>query len=309
MEGQQPILVTGAHRTGTTWVGKMLTVNRQTAYISEPLNVLHRPGVLRVPVSYWYTYITRENEVEFLPGFLDTLSMRYRFDKELRALRSGKDFLRMGRDVSNFTRGRLLHRCPLLKDPFAVFSSAWFQRRLNCQVVITVRHPAAFASSLKKLDWPFDFSHLIAQPLLMRDWLEPFRSRIESAAATPPDTIYGASLLWCLIYDVVARLQQDYPSFILVRQEDFAIDPLNQFRGLYGKLGLSFTPKVEAAILKASSVENPTELSKGATHSVRLDSRASLENWKRRLSVDEIYLIREQTEELSNHFYPDFQWE
>ena len=39
-----PILVTGAHRTGTTWVGKMLSANSQTAYMSEPLNVLHRPG-------------------------------------------------------------------------------------------------------------------------------------------------------------------------------------------------------------------------------------------------------------------------
>ena len=39
-----PILVTGAHRSGTTWVGKMLAADADTGYISEPLNVLHRPG-------------------------------------------------------------------------------------------------------------------------------------------------------------------------------------------------------------------------------------------------------------------------
>ncbi len=31
-----PILVTGTHRSGTTWVGKMLAAGPSTAYISEP---------------------------------------------------------------------------------------------------------------------------------------------------------------------------------------------------------------------------------------------------------------------------------
>ena len=56
-----PILVSGAHRTGTTWVGKMLAATPATAYISEPLNVLHRPGVFEVKTTRWYTYICPEN--------------------------------------------------------------------------------------------------------------------------------------------------------------------------------------------------------------------------------------------------------
>ena len=53
----RPILVTGAHRTGTTWVGRLLAAAPAVAYISEPLNVLHRPGVFRAKVANWYTYI------------------------------------------------------------------------------------------------------------------------------------------------------------------------------------------------------------------------------------------------------------
>jgi LPS sulfotransferase NodH len=56
-----PILVTGTHRSGTTWVGKMLAADACTAYISEPLNVLHRPGVFRPKVKYWYQYICEDN--------------------------------------------------------------------------------------------------------------------------------------------------------------------------------------------------------------------------------------------------------
>ncbi|MEJ2758147.1 MAG: glycosyltransferase family 2 protein [Anaerolineales bacterium] len=57
-----PILVTGVHRSSTTWVGKMLTANKQYVYISEPLNVLHRRGIMRQPVDHWYTYINQANE-------------------------------------------------------------------------------------------------------------------------------------------------------------------------------------------------------------------------------------------------------
>ena len=56
---KKPILVTGAHRSGTTWVGKMIVASQDVAYISEPLNVWHRRGVLKTPTQYWYTYIQK----------------------------------------------------------------------------------------------------------------------------------------------------------------------------------------------------------------------------------------------------------
>ena len=63
-----PILVTGAHRSGTTWVGKILAADpRQAGYISEPLNVLHRPGVMRTPVHRWYTSLTEDVASQFYP--------------------------------------------------------------------------------------------------------------------------------------------------------------------------------------------------------------------------------------------------
>src|SRR5271169_2652541 len=97
-----PILVTGAHRTGTTWVGKMLSANSQTGYISEPLNVLHRPGILRAGIQYWYTYVSEKNEDAYLPAFNQLLGFRYHLFDEIRSLHSTKDFFRMGRDLGIF---------------------------------------------------------------------------------------------------------------------------------------------------------------------------------------------------------------
>jgi len=306
VNAQAPILVTGAHRTGTTWVGKMLAASHQVAYISEPLNVWHRPGVLSAPVSRWYTLINEENEDTYLPAFREMLAFRYGLWRELRSLRSGKDFLRMGRDFSIFLRGRFLRQRPLLKDPFAVFSAPWFAKRLGCRVVVTVRHPAGFASSLKRLDWSFDFGDLLDQPLLMEKWLDVDRAEME--ALQREDVIGQAALLWRMIYRVAARMIKLHPSFIVARHEDLSLDPVPGYRDLYAALDLDFTPEAEQAILNASGAGNPIELSENNIHAVKLDSRANLDNWKKRLSTEEITRVRKMTGRVANLFYSDEEW-
>ncbi len=303
---EHPILVTGAHRTGTTWVGKMLAADEEVAYISEPLNVLHRPGVFCAPVKYWYTYINKENEAEYLPAFNELFDFDYHLWSEIRAIRSRKDFLRMGRDFHTFYIGNLHGQRALLKDPFAVFSMPWFAEKLNCQIVVTVRHPAAFASSLKRLGWNFDFNDLLNQPLLMREHLEPYRKQMQSIAAD--DVIGQAALLWMMIYRVVHADRERIPSIQVARHEDLSLDPIAGYRKLYAELNLNFSPQVEQTILNSSSSENPTELSKNKTHSVKLDSRANMDNWKKRLSSDEINRIRKITEEVAHLYYPEVNW-
>jgi hypothetical protein len=301
-----PILVTGTHRSGTTWVGKMLAADAMTAYISEPLNVLHRPGVFHARVSYWYQYVCNDNESQFLPAFQELLEFDYHLWDEIRSLRSRRDFLRMGRDFLIFYNGLMRGQRPLLKDPFAVFSAPWFAKRLNCRVVITVRHPAAFVSSLKRLNWPFDFQDLLAQPLLMRDHLEPFRADMESIK--PEDVIGQAALLWKLIYRSVQANRERHPEFLVVRHEDLSRDPVSGYRALYEALDLEFTPRVEKMILNSSSSENPRESSRKKVHAIKLDSRASVDNWKKRLTAEEIRRVREMTEKVSTLYYSDAEW-
>lgn len=301
-----PILVTGSHRSGTTWVGRMLAADADTAYISEPLNVLHRPGVYRVPVKHWYTYITEENEAEYLPAFHELLDFQYHLLLEIKSLRSVKDFLRMGRDFRIFFNGSMHGQRALIKDPFAVFSTPWFAKRLNCQVVITARHPGGFVGSLKRLGWNFDFDNFLNQPLFMRDHLEADRVAMESM---PKDDIIGqAALLWKIIYRFVHSTKESFPQFQVVRHEDLSLDPMGGYQALYKNLGLSFTEHVKDIIQNSSSSENPTKLAKNKTHSVKLDSRANLDNWKKILSPEEISRVRKLTEGVSESFYSDEEW-
>jgi hypothetical protein len=285
----------------------MLAAGGEAAYISEPLNVWHRPGVMRTSVENWYTYICSENERTYLPALQETLSYQYHTWDEIKSLRSGKDLLRMGRDWSNFVKGRISKQRPLIKDPFAAFSVLWFAERLQSQVVITVRHPAALASSLKRLNWSFDFQDLLKQPLLMRDWLEPYRDEMNIMQAN--DVIGQSSLLWRMIYQVVDTCQKNRPDIQVVRHESLSLEPVVGFQALYANLGLQFTSKAKEAILKSSSSDNPKEISKNSVHSVKLDSRASLYNWKHRLTSEEIIRIRQLTEDVSAIYYPEDDWE
>jgi hypothetical protein len=270
------------------------------------LNVLHRPGVFAAPVQHWYTYITSENESQYLPAFHQLLEYDYHLGAELRSLRSRKDFLRMVRDFHSFFVGNMHAERPLLKDPFAVFSCPWFSDRLHCQVVITVRHPAGFASSLKRLGWSFDFQNLLGQPLLMRDHLEPERSAMEKV--DPGDVVAQAALLWRVIYRVVHAYQLQYPDFRVVRQEDLALDPVAGYRDLYASMGLKFTPRAESIVLGSSSSENPSEPARNKVYSVKLDSRTSIKNWKKRLEPSELARIREITDGVSQFYYSDDTW-
>jgi len=213
----------------------------------------------------------------------------------------------MGRDMSIFARGRIGRRNVLVKDPFAVFSVVWFAQTLGCRIVSTVRHPAAFASGLKRLGWSFDFADLLNQPLLMRDHLQPYRDAMQSASAG--DVVDQAGVLWAAIYGTLRKLRDAVPAIRIVLHEDLAADPVAGFRRLFQDLSLDYTSAAQRAVLDSSRPDNPSELSTRHVHSVRMDSRASLQNWKRRLSAAEVDRVRSLTDGVWQDYYPAASWD
>lgn len=59
-----PILVTGSHASGTTWVGRMLELSGDCRYIQEPLSKLCNPKACAcgLCVRQWFTYLDSKQE-------------------------------------------------------------------------------------------------------------------------------------------------------------------------------------------------------------------------------------------------------
>jgi hypothetical protein len=301
-------------RTATSWVGKMLEASSALVYVNEPLNPQHppgrSPGVLRADVEHAFQYISEDNEHLWLPAYRDTVRLRFHPLAEVRRNHAPYDLLRAVKYTAGFTLGRLRGRRALLDDPYAVFAAPWLQRRVGCQVVVTVRDPVATVSSWRRLGWTPRLAELLAQPALVRDRLARFVPDLQAALAADDDGVGPASLLWRVVYGTVAGYREELPGLEVVRHEDLSADPVPAFRALYGRLGLPFGPGTERAIVAATSAGSGGgamrwSVSGGGvskTAARRLDSRANLGVWRERLSDDEVARIRELTADVAPAF-------
>lgn len=304
----RPILVTGSHRSGTGWVGQMLAASTApaVAYLWEPFSVLHRPGICNVGFPYWFPYVCRENERTYVRAIGDMLAFRYRPLAELRAVRTPRDAARLARDWRRMVRYRRLQARPLMKDPIALFSSEWLCDTFDMDVVLLIRHPAAFVHSLTTRGWSHPFNHFLHQPLLMRDFLAPFEAEIERFAEEPQPIPDQAILLWNILHDAILRYRERRPNWLFLRLEDIAHDPVASFRHLYDALGLGFNQHAADTIISHSNSSNPSEQRDAS--STKRDSRASVSTWKTRLSSEEIARIRVGVEPIASEFYTDADW-
>ena len=303
---QGPILVTGAHRSGTTWVGKMLALAPGTGYAHEPFSPLTDPGLSPAPFDRFYTYVTAENEARYLPGLRRTLAFAYDWRAQLPAVRTVRGAARTARDAAAFARARRRFARPVMKDPIALLSAPWLHERFGMAVVLTVRHPAGFAGSLRRLDWSFRFETFLDDERLLRDRLGPFEAELREQVRSPGDFVAQVALLWRILYTQVDDYRRSFPEWAVVRHEDLSRDPAGGFETLYRGLGLPFTPGVAASILAHSAPAGPVR--HPSAHEVRMDSAATIESWRQRLSPGELDRLHEAVQDVSHRFYDDDEW-
>ena len=307
MSGIRPILVTGSHRSGTTWVGKMLAATPEIGYIHEPFNLTHRPGICTARFPYWFTYITEENEAPYYQPLKQTLDFRFSIAAEIPAIHSLRETGRMVKNYKNFTLYRLRHAAPLMKDPIALFSAEWLAKRFDMNVIVMIRHPAAFTSSIRRLNWTHNFSHFLHQPLLMRDYLAPFEEDLRAFAREEHDILDQGILLWRIIHYLILHYQEKYKEWIFLRHEDASADPLHHFEYLYKRMNLTFSDKVKHVIEEYSNDENPTEATRGHAL-VKRNSKSNIKSWQKKFSEAELTRLREAVEPISQHFYSEADW-
>jgi hypothetical protein len=210
---------------------------------------------------------------------------------------------------SRFFLNRYVYKArPLMKDPIALFSTEWLAKTFNMEVVILIRHPAAFVSSIKRMQWTHDFSNFLDQPLLLRDILAPFEQDIRKHMERENDFVEDAVLLWRMFYYFVLRLKEKHQNFILLKHEDISSDPIKRFKELFLSLNINFTEKTKNLIIEHTNPRNPKEAPHGVMHQLKRNSLANIKNWKHRLSQAEIDRVRSGVNDIAAAFYNDEDW-
>ncbi len=299
---QKNILVTGSHRSGSTWTGKVLAASGETIYIPEPFNILNNKHFL-TPLKYWFEYIGKdEKRQEAFSKFI-----KDRTHGSLNALRtriSKASYQEIPHIVSSeWMKYRNRRKRKIVRDPMAIFSADVFAEKMNYKVLILIRHPAAFAESLKSKNWFFDFTAFTLQKELMADVLSPFASQIKkilSKHKSEQDIIEHAILLWNIIYSRVLHYQNKFPNWLYIKHETLSLHPIQAFQKIFQQLELNFNDQVKEHLLKTTQAQ-------GTVGSYR-NAQKNSQKWTTKLSQEEIHRIYEGTKSVAKHFYSTQDW-
>ncbi|MDX1462867.1 MAG: sulfotransferase domain-containing protein [Marinirhabdus sp.] len=293
------ILITGAHRSGTTWTGKVLATAAELRYVQEPFNVAI--SKYKPPFSQWYKFVCdtssqqeQQNIERYLNSFLSIHPKH--FGTSFTKVSTLRGWYHAMADIKN----RATHRT-LFKDPLLLFSAPWFQKHMNSQIVVLVRHPAAFIASLKVKDWRFDFNHFLEQPLLMETVLHDHSSEIKRFSEHEHDLIDQGILLWNILNNYVQSKQQQQPhGWYFLKHEQLSLEPVQEFKKLCDFAAVSYSKIMHKAILDTTQAKDPQDRHR--------DSKQNITSWKQRLTTDEIARIKEGTAAVWRYFYSEDDW-
>jgi len=300
------IVITGAHRAGTTWTAKILGSSNNIKYIYEPFFVgLHRSNS---PLSFNYEYIspgdTSEKVIqikEYLDKFINIpfYSLADRIYISRRIVTVGMVKRLVAKRYNWVNNGR-----PLIKDPFAIFSSEWIYQNYPSDILVIIRHPAALISSYMFQHWNFDFNSFKNQPSLIEKYFPEYGDLIDAYSLLPHHTtniIDQGILLYNIIYSTVLKYQEKYRNeWSFLRNEDLSRDPMAEYQKIFAKFELPFTENSRRNILLTTNGKKSGEWIR--------NSRENINIWKQRLTKQEVHKIRSGTENVAGKFYTSVDW-
>jgi len=299
-----PILITGAYRSGTTWLGKLLSGPGIWA-LHEPFNP--NKGIWKQSVSYVSP---------------DAIAVRS-VDKYVHRLLTGHIMIGPNRRhpiLNNIACNRSLMparlgfypRPPnqiLIKDPIAALLSGYLTKKFEFKTLIIIRHPAGFVSSLNKLNW---------EPYVRKE-LEQLHKMSEVMAGLTNRQVelferrhtYNALEMYTLIHAVLNKTLLDFVANIvnmhLVSYESLCLDTEQELARCYRLLNLELREEDKRRHAFFTTQGNNTEVAN--PYSAIRNSKDVVDIWKQRLTERQLDQIRSLWVDFGvNYYNDDSQW-
>ena len=309
MRNREIIVLSGSHRSGSTWTGKMIALSPRVYYVGEPFN----PGAkhLGSPVNTRFldpTFIknTKQQQIlDYLNKVLYNPIYYFAYNMYYNIARKRKVFVKyfysyMSNLANNQKKTFSKANCPVLKDPTALFALEWIENNFNSKTVVLIRHPAAFVASTKIANWDFVVEEFLEQPRLVENYFSDYESEIYDFARNKKTLIENNALGWKLLHKRILQYREIHKNWYFVKHEDLSIHPIREFEKMYQFLDIPFNEKVISRIHEFTKSRRNTYY--------RRDSRKNIHSWKERLTMQEIEYVRNSTKDIWPEFYSNNDW-
>jgi hypothetical protein len=297
-------LITGAHRSGTTWLGRVVAKAPDVSVLHEPFN--RDWGMAGVPS--WYPYWSPAGEGPVIDKLVcDLLSGRAKYVRNHATDNFIKARLRRaigGRSELQYRRARLAQRRNLiLKDPLALLLTPRLATQYGFKAVILVRHPGAFLVSLRRMSWESTVDWLSDKKEFVRAHA-PYLASIDAGSSVA----YRTGLFWRALYSFAIKAAEDRPEAVrLARHEDLSLDPVVHLSPVLSHLGIDdISPSMEFAM--RSTMGDTILPPAGKLHEFERDAKSLMTSWQSEIAKDEMEELRQAAAPIVDRLYPDMPW-
>ena len=274
------VMVTGAMRSGTTFVGRVLATGHRRAYVHEPFNT--QCGLPDLPVRYLVddSAIGRSYHLDEALDSITSLQCQLGdgiFKQDVGWRRRGKQ-LAGGRGQLNLRFARLhpALQSGVIKDPMGALVAPTLHRDHGVAIVVMVRHPVAWHASVAHHG--FKLNGAIESFLRQAESSPGLMTSDEMSLATTGDYLERSSVVWNVIYRRLHRELSGQVGAMFVRHEDLSGDPIATFRQIGSAVDLPLTRNAVRRIEKSTSSSNSVEASHDRSHDFQRDSRKLFEH-------------------------------
>lgn len=282
-------LVTGMHRSGTTWVGEVIAHAQSIKILHEPFNA--NSGL--IGVDKWYY---GPAEASYIAGLLQEMLNGERSYRR----RRGTDGLvkNLMRTVAgsqyehDLTAALAAPEQPIvMKDPFLIRLGADLARDFGAKGVILVRHPAAMINSLKRMNWR----------------LPNLDDRAPEVYSADSDIqfCFQIGMFWGGLYaEVLDQVRTVPEQLMLVRHEELCNEPVQIGQDILTHLDMPFTDSARDFLTKSTS-GNVGELSGDQLHNMYRDAQKLAQSWRSSITKEQLMAVQAGAGKILQQIYPE----
>jgi hypothetical protein len=172
--------------------------------------------------------------------------------------------------------------------------------------IIVVKHPISFVASMVRVNSEYNEMEVMKQPVLVEKYLKEER---ESFTRPPSSIVEASARLWRVAHKVIFQMAKCYSDWIIVRQEDLSLEPIETFCTLYKKNRLPWSNRIEKRIKKMTGSKNTINGRAGHRYDLRRNSRAILKARFASLSPSEKKVVYNLTGDIASYLYEDKYWD